>query len=148
MRPAKIVDRLLELIEPFDTPFYWTDTQIRVLREYGFRYWVAWKFVATAHRIKDTTTFAVVEFVLPDGSCSGVVVEGNAWGYGVVSGYRILVKGNEDAVPDHIDTSHWPVLTENVTDFDVALDIAFNETGTSSGAQTNTERADAGPEIW
>ncbi|NKY60450.1 hypothetical protein [Nocardia flavorosea] len=88
---------------------------VGVIREHGARYWLAWKLVQVAHRVKDTTYWQVIR--IP--GRSAVLVEADTWGSGVSAAFGVHW-GDDDPVEG------WPVLR----DFDgheAALDWMHGE---------------------
>lgn len=86
-----------------------------VIREHGVRYWVAWKLVQLAYRVKDTTFFQVIR--IPGGSA--VLIEADTWGAGV----RCALGVGHDGIAEH---AGWPVLME-FDDHNAALDWMHGE---------------------
>lgn len=65
----------------------------RVIREFGPRHYIAWCLVRAAYRIKDTNFYQVVRA----DSGAHVIVEGDAWGSGVVFGSKVAWDDPEKA---------------------------------------------------
>ncbi|MEV4127051.1 hypothetical protein [Nocardia sp. NPDC049707] len=86
-----------------------------VIREFGFRYWVAYVLVRLAHSVKDTTFHQVVK--IPDGA--HVMIYADAWGSGVGSTVGVQWE-HDEAKPGR------PVLRE-FDDIDAALDWAHGD---------------------
>lgn len=90
---------------------------VGVIREHGFRYWVAWKLVQLAYKVWDTTWWQVVKI---EGG-STVLVRADAWGSGV-NGTRCVTWSDDEP------RAGWPVLRE-FDDLDAALDWMHDEEG-------------------
>lgn len=84
---------------------------VAVVREHGVRYWLAWKLVQLAYRVKDTSFYQVIRF----NDESAVLIEADAWGAGVRSALSVHWADAGDPV------EVWPVLRE-FDDHDAALD--------------------------
>lgn len=95
--------------------------ELRIVRDRGLRFWIAWKLAQLSFRVKDTTTYSVVsiEYTGSDGPVvSGVIVSGDAWGSGVFVGLRARTEENDSSE----ESERW-VAVVDTDDFDEALDI-------------------------
>lgn len=121
--------------------------ELRVASDSGVRYWLAWKLAQLSYRACDTTTYAIVGVDHPDGSKSTVLVTGDAWGSGVSAGANAeFVSFDEitsldelaeleekstaydDANPADPDSGRaYVAVFDNITDFDVALELMSHE---------------------
>lgn len=64
-----------------------------VFRNYGLRYWLAWKLAKLAHFVKDANFWEAVK--TPDGAL--LLIEADAWGSGLVWAEQV------DWYQDHTD---------------------------------------------
>lgn len=96
-----------------------------VVREFGVRYWVAWRLVRLAYLVKDTTLYAVVCVEHRDGSHSSLLISGDTWGNGVIAGRR--------------HGSEWPLVVEDLTDVDEAMDIMDDPSSWQSYRDNTTD---------
>ncbi|WP_040828932.1 hypothetical protein [Nocardia jiangxiensis] len=98
--------------------------EIWVMKEFGFRYWVAYVLVRLAHRIKDTDHYQVIR----TSNGSAIFIEADTWGHGVSSTLRVGWKFRDICDPE------WPMLRE-FDDFDEALEWMYDEKETGEPKQ-------------
>lgn len=86
------------------------ERELWVMKEFGFRYWLAYILVRAAHRIKDTTYHQVIRI----SDRSAVLVDADTWGGGVMATTGVGWEFRDICDPE------WPFIRD-FDNFDEAL---------------------------